>query len=147
MKILNRYVFKEILGPFFLGLVVFSFVIIPRLPGKPLELLVQKNVSLREVLSFLLYVLPTILTFSIPMATLLGILICFGRLSADSEIIAMRSGGVGIKNLLVPVIAFSTLAWLIALMNSNFWEPRANYRFKLMKNEIFLKSISTEVRP
>jgi LPS export ABC transporter permease LptG/LPS export ABC transporter permease LptF len=147
MKTLRRYIFFEILSPFFLGLLVFSFVLITRGSGKPLELLVQKNVTLKEVGQIFLYISPGILTFSIPMAVLLGILVCFGRLSADSEITAMRSGGVGIKNLLVPVIAFSTLAWLIALMNSNFWEPRANYRFKLMKNEIFLKSISTEVRP
>jgi len=147
MKTLRRYIFLEILSPFFIGLLVFSFVLITRGSGKPLELLVQKNVTLEEVGQIFLYITPGILTFSIPMAVLLGILVCFGRLSADSEITAMRSGGIGVKNLLVPVIAFSTLAWLIALMNSNFWEPRANYRFKLMKNEIFLKSISTEVRP
>jgi LPS export ABC transporter permease LptG/LPS export ABC transporter permease LptF len=146
MKILNRYVFKEILGPFFLGLVVFSFVIIPRLPGKPLELLVQKNVSLREVLSVLLYVLPTILTFSIPMATLLGILICFGRLSADSEIIAMRSAGISVRNLLIPVLMFALLSWTAAFMNMNYWQPVANHRLRLMRNEIALKSISSAIR-
>ena len=107
MKILYRYVFTEIIAPFILGLVAFSFVIIPRLPGKPLELLVQKNVSAKEVLLVFAYVLPTIFTFSIPMATLLGVLICFGRLSADSEITAMRSCGISIRNLLNPVFAFA----------------------------------------
>ena len=91
MKILNRYVFRELLGPFFLGLVVFSFVIIPRL--RVLELLVQKNVVPQEILLILFYILPTILTFSLPMAALLAILISFGRLSADNEVTAMRSSG------------------------------------------------------
>src|SRR2546422_6390867 len=147
MKILRRYVFLEILGPFFLGLLVFSFVLVTRATGKPLELLVQKNVTLQEVLLIFIYILPGVLTFSIPMAVLLGILICFGRLSADNEITAMRSSGVAIRNLLLPVIAFACLAWLVALINSNYWEPRVNYRFKLMRNDISMRSISTEVRP
>jgi len=147
MKTLRRYVFLEIQGPFFLGLLVFSFVLVTRATGKPLELLVQKNVTLQEVLLIFIYILPGVLTFSIPMAVLLGILICFGRLSADSEITAMRSSGVAIKNLLLPVVVFSSIAWLVALSNSTCWEPRVNCRFKLMKNDIALRSISTEVRP
>lgn len=147
MKTLRRYVFLEILGPFFLGLLVFSFVLITRATGKPLELLVQKNVTLQEVLLIFIYLLPGVLTFSIPMAVLLGILICFGRLSADSEITAMRSSGVAVKDLLLPVITFSSIAFLVALSNSTCWEPKVNYRFKLMKNNIALRSISTEVRP
>ena len=84
MRILRRYIFFEIVGPFFLGLLVFSFVLITRAAGKPLELLVQKNVSFKEVALIFGYILPVIFTFSIPMSVLLAILICFGRLSADS---------------------------------------------------------------
>ena len=105
MKILNRYVFRELLGPFFLGLVVFSFVIVPRL--RVLELLVQKNVVPQEILLILFYILPTILTFSLPMATLLAILISFGRLSADNEVTAMRSSGISVQSLVRPVLAFA----------------------------------------
>ena len=72
----------------------------------------QKNVTLQEVLLIFIYLLPGVLTFSIPMAVLLGILICFGRLSADSEITAMRSSGVAVKDLLLPVITFSSIAFL-----------------------------------
>ncbi len=146
MRILHRYVFREILGPFLLGLLVFSFVIIPRLPGKPLELLVQKNVTLQEVLWVLLYILPTIFTFSVPMAALLGILICFGRLSADNEVTAIRSGGVSIRSLVHPVLVFATLTWAVALVNANFWQPHANQRLRAMRNEIALKSVSSAVR-
>jgi LPS export ABC transporter permease LptF/LPS export ABC transporter permease LptG len=146
MRILNRYVFLEILGPFFLGLVVFSFVIIPRLPGRPLELLVQKNVSPQEILSILIYILPTILMFSVPMATLLAILVCFGRLSADNEVTAMRSGGVSIRNLVKPVFFFALLTWLATLFNTIYWQPKANHQLRLMRNQLALKSVSSAVR-
>ncbi|HVN81886.1 MAG TPA: LPS export ABC transporter permease LptF [Terriglobia bacterium] len=147
MRILRRYIFFEIVGPFLLGLLVFSFVLITRAAGKPLELLVQKDVSFKEVGLIFGYIMPVIFTFSIPMSVLLAILICFGRLSADSEITAMRSCGVGIKNLLAPVLVFSTLAWVTALINSTFLEPYCNYQFKLLSYSVMLKSISSEMKP
>ncbi|MFN8007905.1 MAG: LPS export ABC transporter permease LptF [Terriglobia bacterium] len=146
MKILYRYVFVEIIEPFILGLVAFSFVIIPRLPGRPLELLVQKNVSAQEVFLVFAYVMPTIFTFSIPMATLLGILVCFGRLSADSEITAMRSSGISIRNMLIPVYLFAVIVLVLALSNSFLIQPYANYQLRILRNEIALKSISSAVR-
>jgi len=145
MKILNRYVFRELLGPFFLGLVVFSFVIIPRL--RVLELLVQKNVDPQEILLILLYILPTILTFSLPMAALLAILVSFGRLSADNEVTAMRSSGVSIQSLVRPLLVFAGFTFVAALLNANYWQPRANQKLKAMRNDIALKSISTAIRP
>jgi len=147
MKILYRYVFRELLGPFILGLVVFSFVIIPRLPGRPLELLLQKNVAPQEILSILVYILPTIFTFSIPMASLLAILLCFGRLSADNEITAMRSSGVSIRSLVRPVLVFTCFTFLAALVNANYWQPRSNQLLKVMRNELALKSVRTAINP
>lgn len=145
MKILNRYVFRELLGPFFLGLVVFSFVIIPRL--RVLELLVQKNVVPQEILLILFYILPTILTFSLPMAALLAILISFGRLSADNEVTAMRSSGVSIQSLVRPVLVFAGFICVAAILNANYCQPRANQKLRAMRNDIALKSISTAIRP
>jgi LPS export ABC transporter permease LptF/LPS export ABC transporter permease LptG len=149
MTILHRYVFRELLGPFILGLVVFSFVIIPRLPvsGRPLELLVQKNVTPQEILLILIHILPTILTFSLPMAALLAILISFGRLSADNEVTAMRSSGVSIRRLVPPVLVFACCIFLVALFNSNYWQPHSNQGLRAMRSEIALKSISTAIQP
>jgi len=147
MTILNRYIFRELLGPFFLGLVVFSFVIIPRLPGRPLELLVQKNVGSQEILLILLYILPTIFIFSIPMAALLAVLMSFGRLSADNELTAMRSSGISIRALVRPVLLFACLIALGALANANFWQPQANDRLRAMRADIALKSISSAIQP
>ena len=149
MTILNRYVFRELLGPFVLGLVVFSFVIIPRLPvsSRPLELLVQKNVTPQEILLILGYILPTILMFSLPMAALLAILISFGRLSADNEVTAIRSSGVSIRGLVPPVVVFASFIFLAALFNSNYWQPHSNQKLRAIRSEIALKSISTAIQP
>ena len=117
----------------------------PRL--RVLELLVQKNVVPQEILLILLYILPTILTFSLPMAALLAILVSFGRLSADNEVTAMRSSGVSIQSLVRPVLVFAGFTFLAAFVNANYWQPRANQKLKTMRNDIALKSISTAIRP
>lgn len=80
------------------------------------------------------------------MAMLLAILICFGRLSADNEVTAMRSSGISIRSLVQPVLVFAILTWIAAFLNANYWQPQANQRLRAMRNEIGLKSISSAVR-
>ncbi len=151
MRTLRRYIFFEITGPFFLGLLVFSFVLLIGIIGQPggrnpLSLLVQRNITFQETFLIFFYLTPRILTLSLPMAVLLGILVGLGRLSADSEITAMRSSGIGTMNLARPVLLFALLAWAIAFMNSAFWYPKSLERMRTLANEVALRSISTEVR-
>lgn len=147
MRILRQSILLEIAGSFGLGSLVFSAVLLTNEVSRRLmETLVQENITLQEALLLFLCILPKVLTFSIPMSVLLGILICFGRLSADSEITAMRSSGIGLRNLLWPVLVFSAVVGAVALLNSNFWSPRANHRLTLIKDDIALKSLNTAVR-
>jgi LPS export ABC transporter permease LptG/LPS export ABC transporter permease LptF len=151
MKTIRRYILREITGPFFLGLLVFSFVLLIGIIGQPsarnpLSLLVQQNITFRETLLIFIYLMPRILTLSLPMAVLLGILVGLGRLSADSEITALRSSGIGTLHLTRPVLLFALLAWVIAFMNSAFWYPKSLERMRTLANEVALRSISTEVR-
>jgi LPS export ABC transporter permease LptG/LPS export ABC transporter permease LptF len=151
MKTVRKYIFREIVGPFSLGLLVFSFVLLIGIIGQPtsrnpLHLLVQQNVSLSETLLIFAYLGPRILTLSLPMATLLGILIGLGRLSADSEITAMRASGISARNLMHPVFAFALIAWGVAFMNSAFWYPKSLERIRFLANDVARRSINTEVR-
>lgn len=147
MRILRQSILLEIAGSFGLGSLVFSAVLMTNEVSRRLmETLVQENITLQEAGLLFLCILPKVLTFSIPMSALLGILICFGRLSADSEITAMRSSGIGLKNLVWPVLVFSAMVGTVALLNSNLWSPRANHRLTLIKDEIALKSLNTAVR-
>ena len=147
MKILRRSILLEITGSFGLGTLVFSAVLLTNeVSSRLMETLVQENITLKEAGLLFLCILPKILTFSIPMSVLLGILICFGRLSADSEITAMRSSGIGLRNLLWPVLVFSAVVGTVALLNSNLWSPRATHRLSAIKDEVALKSLNTVVR-
>ena len=109
MKILQRYVLRELLGPLIIGLLVFTFVLLVNKMFRLTDLLVSQGVSSWLVVQLLLCLLPTLLTLTIPMSVLVAVLIGFGRLAVDNEILAMRTGGVNLMRLFVPVIIAACL--------------------------------------
>lgn len=147
MRILRRAIFLEISASFGLGVLVFNVVLLTNeISRRLLETLVQENITAHEASLVFLCVIPKILTFSIPMSALLGILICFGRLSADNEITAMRASGIGLRNLYSPVLAFATAAGILALWNSNMWSPQAFHELVGVKEQIAFKSVNTAIQ-
>src|SRR5258706_2716115 len=107
MRILDRYVIREVLLPFFIGLLVFTFILIIPFLIQYAEAFIAKGVPTTVVLRVMATLLPQALALSIPAALLIGLLIAFGRLSADREFVAMQACGVSIARLLraVGVIA------------------------------------------
>ena len=91
MKILTKYTLKEFIPPFFLGLFCFTFILLLDEIFKLIKTFVQKGVSPWYLFELLIYILPATLVVTIPMATLVGILLAFGRLSADNEITAIKA--------------------------------------------------------
>ena len=104
MRTLDRYVFKEIVTPSVIALTVLTFVFFSREIGSLLEVIVRQSATFSELWAFSLAILPSVLTFTIPMAVLVGILTGFGRISSDSEAIAFRACGISMKRLLLPVM-------------------------------------------
>src|SRR6185503_20926813 len=114
MKILDRYIFKEIFFPFLIALVALTFVAFlafSREIGWLLELIVRQSATVRDIWTLSAAYIPNVLTFTIPMAVLVGILTGFGRISSDSEAIAFRACGISMKRLLLPVMTLGVLAW------------------------------------
>ena len=101
-RILDRYLIREILLPFFLGLVVLTFLLqVPPFLQQS-QAFIAKGVPLATVIHALYMLLPQALSITIPMAVLLGILVGFGRLAADREFVAMQACGVSLLRLLRP---------------------------------------------
>lgn len=125
-KIIHRYLFLEILTPFLLGLAVFTFVLLLARLLKLIELVVNRGLPTTKILELLTYLLPPFLEVTLPMAMLLAILVAFGRLSADTEIVALRSSGVSLYQLLPPVATFVLLVALLTLALSTEGRPWGN---------------------
>ncbi len=112
-KIIDRYILKEILVPAGIGVGVFTFVFLVSKLFRVTEMVVDKGIPLGYAIKLFLCLIPAFLVFVIPMAFLLGVLLALGRLSADNELIALKTSGVGLYRLSPPVIVLSLFTFLL----------------------------------
>jgi len=146
MRTLDRYIFKEIFFPSLIALVALTFVAFIREIGALLEVMVRQSATIHEIWSISLAILPGVLTFTIPMAVLVGILTGFGRMSSDSETIAFRASGVSMKRLLLPVMLVGGLAWGANLAITVWIAPQTAARLRDLKYDVAVKQVSLELR-
>jgi lipopolysaccharide export system permease protein len=106
------YVLKETLPIFFIGMLTFTVILLMDKILKMIELIVNRGVSFSKISMLLLFISPSFLIFTIPMAVLLGTLLSFGRLSGDSEITAFKASGVSLYQLFLPISILSVIAYL-----------------------------------
>ena len=123
MRILTRYILREVTSHALIGAAIFTFVLFTRDLGRILELVVRASAPLPSVAEIFFYTVPLALTYTIPMSVLVGILIGLSRLAADSEITAMRASGMGVWNFGRVLAIFVVGAWLLALGNGLYLAP------------------------
>ncbi|WP_028320447.1 LPS export ABC transporter permease LptF [Desulfatiglans anilini] len=145
-KILDRYLANEMWPPFFSSLVVAVFIIIATELLPITDLIVGQGVKLSLVLWMIAYLLPDILTFSMPAAALMSTIVAFLRLSSDSEIIAMRASGIGLKQMLPPVLFLCSAGMLATLLITVFAVPWGNSSFKDTLFELAQTKAATAIR-
>ena len=117
MRLLDRYIFREILASAALGTLLATFILFLRGVDPLFELLVNsRNASSQTVLRLFALALPPVLPFTIPFGVLVGILIGLGRMTADGEITAMRAAGVSSRKVIAPVLLFAALGSGVAAL-------------------------------
>ena len=124
------YILKEILPIFFIGLMIFTVILLMDKILKLIELIVTKGGNVSQILMLLLFISPSFLIFTIPIAVLLAILLAFGRLSSDSEITAFKASGMSLYQLFFPVSIFSICAFLLTALLVFYGLPWGNLGFK-----------------
>jgi lipopolysaccharide export system permease protein len=147
VPVLYRYILQEIFSPFIVALFVFTGVLFLAKTLKLVDLVVNKSVPLSDILLLFSYVIPAFLELAIPMALLLGILLAFGRLSSDSELVVMRAVGISLKELARPVLGFAMATFLLSLAIGFWVRPWANYRLGLGLFEIVKLRTSAGLTP
>src|SRR5262245_31806341 len=110
VKILDRYLVREIVPPFLIVLAVLTFLLEVPVVLQQGEKLIEKGVQWHIVAQVILTLLPQALAITIPSALLVGMLVAFGRVSADREFVAMQACGVSIYQVMPAVVLFSVLA-------------------------------------
>jgi len=146
-RLFDRYILKEIIPPFLIGLVVYSFVLLMDQILRLSELLIARGVPLRTVLDLLFYLIPSVLAFTVPMSVLMGILAGLSRMSSDAEITAIKTLGISYKRLLLPVLVFSFLGFLVTSILTLYLAPRANYKWVQTFSESVLTRVQFNINP
>jgi len=116
MQLIDRYVSRQIFVNLLFAIAVLSFVlVVGNIFRKLLPLLVNHDLPIEYVVGFIAYVLPFSLIFTIPWGLLTAVLLVFGRLSADNELIALRANGVGITRICFPLAIIALLCTAASL--------------------------------
>lgn len=154
-KLLDRYIFAELLPPFFISLGALCFVMLTKELLRLVELLVSKGVGFFAVVKVFLHLLPSFLVLTLPIAGIIASITAFGRLSFDKELVAMRAAGLSLLRLARPVFIFSWLVFGVTLVLSQWGQPWTSVSLKklalnLLRDQLTLaldKGVFTEPLP
>jgi len=147
VRILTRYILKEVSSHALLGVLLFTFIIFMRDLGRLLELVVRNSAPLPSVAEIFLYTLPTTFMVTLPMGVLVGILIGLSRMAADSEVTAVRASGMGAGMFVRVVSMFAITAWMFAMVNSIYVAPRAARALSALQDRLKASQASFEIQP
>lgn len=147
MRILDRYIVREIFRHAFLGFVVFTFMFfVPQLV-RLMSLFVRHTGSGSQIMALFLCILPGVFTFAIPMSVLIGVLLGLGRMSADSEIIALTALGIGRRRILLPVGVLAVTGTLATLVMTLWLGPAALRTFRALEADLIASQVNFQVQP
>lgn len=136
MKIVNRYLCKNFLGPFALTFFVALFVLLMQFLWKWVDELVGKGLEISMLLKLLFYASLTLTSMAFPLAVLLASLMTFGNMGERYEIVALKSAGVSLRQMMRPLCALSIIIAVIAFVFSNEVIPKATVKLRMLLFDI-----------
>ncbi|PKN88027.1 MAG: LPS export ABC transporter permease LptF [Deltaproteobacteria bacterium HGW-Deltaproteobacteria-1] len=145
-KIINRYIFREIAFPFFLILFVLTFVLLMGRILQIMDLMVNKGISVLDILHLVMLIMPSFLMFTIPIALLVSILIAMGTFSADNEITALKAAGVSLLQIYYPVAVASLLTFACTMIIGYYLVPQSNFATKKLLFELAAQNASIGIK-
>jgi LPS export ABC transporter permease LptF/LPS export ABC transporter permease LptG len=147
MRLLDKYICREVGSHAFLGFAVFTFVLfVPQLV-RLMDLIVRHSGGMGTVALLFLCLLPPALVFTIPMAVLVGVLIGLGRLSADSEIVALHASGIGLRRLLLPIGFVAAGCSCVTLLITFWLSPLSVRTLNHLRDQILASQAPFAVQP
>ena len=141
MKIIDKYIYKELLAPFFFGVAAFTLIltgggILPSLVGEASKF----GIPFQSVVRLLLYKIPEMMVYTFPMSMLLSSLLAFGRLSGESEVTAFKAGTVSLYRLVIPALVIGLSITFLTFTFNELVVPIANQQAQALKSTTHKKS-------
>jgi lipopolysaccharide export system permease protein len=146
VRVLDKYVLRELLLPFIGSLTVLTFILIMNHLLKVFDLLLGRGVPLWAVTRLLLLMLPFTFALTVPMSTLVATLMAFGRLSADNETTAVRTSGISLGRLLGPAMCGAAILSGAMMYFNNAVLPQVNHEYAALYSDISRKKPAVHIR-
>ena len=132
ITIINRYILKELIQPFCLCLGFLSLVFLLTRIITITDLVVNYRADISAVAAMLGYTLPVLMQYTLPMSVMMACLLTLLRMSADKEVVAIKTGGAGLSAIVFPVGLFCTAGALLTLFITVYAVPWGNFSYKKM---------------
>ncbi len=146
MRLVDRLVLRELIGPFIFGTAAFSSVFFAGTYLLKLTNWLMNGMPLITAIQALLLVLPSVVVYTLPMATLLAVLLGVGRLSGDSEVVALFAGGISLYRVVIPVFILGLLVTVSSIALGELVSPQAFARYERIQAAM-LKQVAPEDQP
>ncbi|MFH1429658.1 MAG: LptF/LptG family permease [Candidatus Margulisiibacteriota bacterium] len=145
-KLIDRYIYKELLYPFIFGVAAFTLIlagggVLPGLVGEASRF----GIPFAQVIRLLIYKLPEMMVYTFPMAMLLSALLAFGRLSGDSEITAFKAGTISLYRLVIPALTIGILVTILTFAFNEYVVPQTSKKSQALK-DMTRNTPSTSIR-
>ena len=135
-SILDRYMLTELGGPFIFGLSAFALILAAANILNIEKLVATEHAPLWAAIEVFLWSLPGIIVLAIPMALLLGTLLAVQRLSGESEIVAMKAGGIAFTRLIIPLLVAGVFLSFVMLVLKELIVPVAADEQAYLVNQV-----------
>lgn len=143
---LYRYIAREVISAFLLGLILFTGVLLMSKMLKLADMVVSKGVPLTDILLMIVYLIPNFAIITIPMSLLLAVLLAFSRISGDSEIIAIKASGISLFKLLPPILAIALCAYILTTLTAVYALPKGHNAFKQLLRQSVQQRLSLNLK-
>ncbi|MFH1847157.1 MAG: LptF/LptG family permease [Candidatus Omnitrophota bacterium] len=147
MKIITRYMLKELGGPFFAALLISTIILAAGNIIQTADMVMNKGVEFFQVLKVFLLFLPYVLIFTIPISVLSAVLLGFGRLSSDNEVTTLRTNGVNIYKVVFPVVICGLIVSLFSVPLNDRILPESEFAARKLLKKIGIKHPAAMLEP
>ena len=147
MRLLTRYILKQLLMPFMFSLLIIIFVLFTQFLLRAIDRFIGKGLDIGTIFEYLFLNLGWIAALSVPMAVLVAALMSFGQFSEDNEITAMRASGISFNTILRPAILFGMTISAVLILFNSFIMPEMNFKARMLSGDIYRKRPDLNIEP
>ena len=147
MRLLTRYILKQLFMPFIFSLIIIVFVLFTQFLLRAIDRFIGKGLDIGTIFEYLFLNLGWISALAVPMAVLVAALMAFGQFSEDNEITAMRASGISFITIVRPALVMGLLISIILILFNSFIMPEMNFKARMLSGDIYRKRPDLNIEP